>query len=416
MPFGLWDEAIESLEALGDFKIIEGRDFPDKAIECPEWPAEFEARDFQTAAVESVFRGGIGNLHGIVRSPIRSGKTIIQARIAHKHGRRCVVLVGSKSALQQTYKVFRKVFGRGEVGVFGDGKRSARPITIASVQSSSFDKREAEALFKDVSLLLIDEFHHYTKGKKGKGWRSFVEGLDVPYKVGFSGTIYLDEREVNEEDIWLRAIAGPIVYSISMRRLIELGYLVEPTVFFLPFKGRIEAPNYQEAFKELLNHPFRNRKIVDAAEVCSAARKKVIVVTSRIEQAKAIGELLKARKVKHAVLTGPVELWERRKAYDSFCDPDSDLCVLVGTVFNETVDLPPAEIVINASGGASRGSTIQKLRNMTAHEGKETAFVLDFADVNHKDFRKHSKQRLKHYRAEGLKCRLLRGSFEEALC
>jgi superfamily II DNA or RNA helicase len=240
--------------------------------------------------------------------------------------------------------------------------------------------------------------------------------LDIPYKVGFSGTIYFDEkRTATEEDIWLRAIAGPIVFSISMRELIDLGYLVEPEIHFVPFKETLEAPNYQSAYKELLEHPRRNSRIVEIAAMASRSGHKTIIVTNRITQADLLGELLKAAGINREVLTGPDDLSVRRKAFNEFCDPASSLRVLVGTVFNETVDLPPADVVINASGGMSRGGTIQKLRNLTAHKGKDRAIVFDFADVGHKDFKRHSRERKRHYRAEGLACSLLKRPVEEIL-
>lgn len=420
LPIGLYDEAVKFLSELGEFKVVDKRSIPSAKIKPCDWPSKFEPRTYQEEAVDSVFEKGLGFLHGVIRSPVRSGKTVIQAQIVHRLGRRAVVLVGSKSALEQTKNVFTDVFGASEVGVIGDGKRERKAITIASVQSSTFDSDDVRAAFDDAALVLIDEFHHYTKGKgrgkKGRSWKDFVENLDVPYKLGFSGTIYFDEKKgSNEEDIWLRAIAGPIVYSITIRQLIELGYLVEPTIYFVPFDGVIEGAVFSEQYKNLLLDPTRNAKIVAVATRCSEIGHKTIIVTSRIEHAEKLREGLDGANVRHAMLTGPSHLWERKKVYKRFCDADSDLNVMVGTVFNETVDLPPATVVINASGGSSRGSTIQKLRNITSHPGKETAIVFDFADTKNKYFKRHSRERLKHYRAEGLKCRLLSGSVEEIL-
>jgi superfamily II DNA or RNA helicase len=415
LPIGLYDEALRFVEDLGETpEIVDARKIPDAAFEPQEWPRAFEPRDYQTEAVDSLLVDGLSYLHGVIRSPIRSGKTVIQARLVHKVGKRAVVLVGSKAALSQTYKVFRRVFGRTEVGILGDGRKaSSRSITVASVQTVTADPVEAERAFRDVSLLVIDEYHHYSKSrgrKKGNSWKELVEDVATPFKVGFSGTIYFDEKGgTNEEDIWLRANAGPITYSISMRRLIDLGYLVEPTIYFIPFEDRIEAPVYHEAYRELLGHPRRNGEIIRIARATADAGEKTIVVTSRIEQAEILGELLAAGGVRHAVLTGPVDSWTRDKAFGKFCDESSGFNVLVGTVFNETVDLPPASVVINASGGTSRGGTIQKMRNLTAHDGKERAIVFDFADMGHKDFRKHSRARRNHYRNEGLACRLFKG-------
>jgi superfamily II DNA or RNA helicase len=413
LPIGLHDELASFVARSGEeASVIDARRFPEVDLAPHEWPAEFEERDYQREAVDALFAGDRFRLHGIVRSPVRSGKTVIQARLVSRLGKKAVVLVGSRAALGQTYKTFRRVFGRDEVGVLGDGHKVPRAVTIASVQTASIDGAAIEA-FRDASLVVIDEFHHYSK-KGGEGsWKDFVEKLDVPYKVGFSGTIYFDTKEVNEEDIWLRGIAGPIVYSISMRKLIDLGYLVEPMIYFLPFEGQIEASTYSDAYKELLANPDRNSKIVDVAAATAEAGEKTIIVTNRIAHANDLGERLAAMGVPHVVLTGPVETWERQRAFRDFCD--GSLNVLVGTVFNETVDLPPASVVINASGGASRGGTIQKLRNLTAHDGKKRAIVFDFADVGHRDFRRHSRERRDHYRVEQLSCKLLRGPVSDVL-
>jgi ERCC4-related helicase len=75
---------------------------------------------------------------------------------------------------------------------------------------------------------------------------------------------------------------------------------------------------------------------------------------------------------------------------------EKKLSCIIGTVGKEGLNLPTLDAVINAEGLSSEVSTIQKLRSLTACEGKEVGLVFDFLDYS-RYTEKHSNARKKLY-------------------
>jgi superfamily II DNA or RNA helicase len=70
---------------------------------------------------------------------------------------------------------------------------------------------------------------------------------------------------------------------------------------------------------------------------------------------------------------------------------------VVGTVLGEGVDIPELEVVINAEALCSKTAVLQRMRNLTQSEGKDSAFMIDFFDHTHPKLAAHSKARIAMY-------------------
>ncbi len=101
---------------------------------------------------------------GILNMPIRSGKTLTAAAVAHELGTTAIFLVPSQLLLEQTAKVFRKAL-RADIGIIGDGIWNPKGVTIASVQmlvarrtkNIVSAKPEYKALAGMFGLVIFDE-------------------------------------------------------------------------------------------------------------------------------------------------------------------------------------------------------------------------------------------------------------------
>ena len=72
--------------------------------------------------------------------------------------------------------------------------------------------------------------------------------------------------------------------------------------------------------------------------------------------------------------------------------------VLVSTLLKEGVDIPEISAYINASGGKSEVSQIQRVgRALRRKEGLNEAVVVDFIDWGHKFLSNHWEQRYRTY-------------------
>ena len=96
-----------------------------------------------------------------------------------------------------------------------------------------------------------------------------------------------------------------------------------------------------------------------------------------------------------------VDRSRQAKVLDSFLE-DQEVRVLIGTsLLGEGVDLPSADALVYARGGAAEVTLVQNAYRVgTAVPGKEAAIIVDFGDRHHRKLMEHSLERLKTYHAE----------------
>jgi superfamily II DNA or RNA helicase len=76
---------------------------------------------------------------------------------------------------------------------------------------------------------------------------------------------------------------------------------------------------------------------------------------------------------------------------------DKTIHCVIATVGKEGLNLPKLDAVINAEGMRSRLASRQKMRSLTAAEGKKYGLIIDFIDKG-KYLRKHARKRLALYK------------------
>lgn len=384
-------------------------EFVDRSRPAPEpsspigWTDEFELRDYQAEAVEAIL-GSVDKCHGIIKSPIRSGKTFTAAYLIHKLNTPTIFFVPSKMLLHQTASALERFLGR-EIGIIGDGQWAPAEVTVATVQSlvtaRKKDRKKYVGILGAFGLVVNDECHHL----KGKEWREVTIDFDAKYKVGLSATAYLDNSSECERGvIWLKAATGGIVIDIPTSRLIEEGYLLRPKIELY----RIREPDMMEEGwsgehlkKAITANPVRNAKIADIAfELVVDRGLKVLIISNRLDQVEALRQALGRNGVSAHTITGEDKTLARKRKVADFVAGRID--VLLGTVFGEGVDLPSIEAVINAEGGKDVKATIQRMRNLTPDPGagKTEAVFVDFVDFQSEYTVEHSWDRVTTYRSE----------------
>lgn len=124
---------------------------------------------YQVEAAESTFKES----HCIIASPTGTGKTIMMQLITKLHQHRTLIVVNSRTLLDQTFESFCEVLP-GRVGIVGSGDFNIRDITIATIQSlgsilrlSKKQKEKAPSIkeeplrewLSNVGLVIHDEVH-----------------------------------------------------------------------------------------------------------------------------------------------------------------------------------------------------------------------------------------------------------------
>jgi superfamily II DNA or RNA helicase len=401
-PAGMANDVMATLREQGtEF------DFED----CRRFPASFlrlapvdGLRPYQCEALTCATtpQGALGTIgRGIVKMPPRAGKTRTAAAIIARLGVRTLFLVPATFLLHQTRQALEKAL-KVDVGVMGDGEWNERDINVASFQTlSSARGRTFEKYFEllqRTDLVIADEIHHL----KSETWRQALLDSDAPYKLGLSATVFFDnERETELGVIWLHACTGDILIDVPMSDLIDQNYLVRPEVSLhvirKPDLGRRRWSQKLHKDAIILND-YRNDKIAAEAFRMSKEGLRVVVISSRLEQVVELCDRLDKLGVRYACLTGETKTEDREREVSRF--KNGDILVLVGTIFDEGVDIPEIDAVVIAEGGSDIKRTYQRLRCLTPHAGKQRAFIVDFVDLTHPYFAEHSRSRMGVYRKE----------------
>lgn len=444
-PIGLLDDFLIALQAR-DIEPVLNDQRPEPESIQTGWDGT-ELRDYQLRAVKRLLKDGPLRGVGIINMPIRSGKTKTAAGVIAVLKVRTLFIVPSVQLLGQTRMALQKTL-QVDVGQLGDGVYDLKDITVATIQTLTLLKRasprkaaqEAQerwnklkgekphrqsyvndavakarvhvSLWERVKghfgLLVMDECHHLT----AQDWRKAVMEIDCRYRVGLSATAYPDlSKEQERGVIWLKACCGPVRIRVDTDKLIAAGYLTQARVIVQEVvKPDLNDHGWSQKLREdcILLNEHRNRMVMAYAQRYASEGRRILIVTNRHSQVDALLSVARSMSVPCDYLIGG-----SGKQYGLVAPTTDERSIkianliqrnppiLIGTVLSEGVDIPEVDVVINAEGGRDVKSTIQRMRNLTAVEGKTEAVFVDFMDLTSSYFRKHSKARLKVYRGFG---------------
>lgn len=374
---------------------------------------EFEERPHQSRAIRSVMEDGIFQGSGVLVLPVRSGKTIIMARIICDLAVKALIIVPSQNLLYQTQKVVSRALYT-DVGLIGDGIWEEKNVTVATIQTLDHargGKRKKnrktiklptdpryEKLLTKYDMVFFDEVHHLVADT----YHTTMMDFDAPFKIGVSATVEdKNQNEIEKGVIWLKACCGEVRIRVSTSDLIQRGYLMQPTIELYPIREpdlndrgwSQKLPN-----KGIYRNKFRNKAIVDITKEKIGRGHNVLIITSRLAQVRILARKFEKEDIAFWTITGSDNKSVRQSRVKDFVD--GGVKVLIGTVFGEGVDIPEIECVINAEGGQDSKATMQRLRNLTPKEGKGNVTFVDFIDFTNRYFADHSRKRLQKYRSE----------------
>jgi len=404
---GLVPIAARYLRNLGHrVEVIDERRPLNRTVDTPlPWlDDEFVLRPYQEDSVEAILSKNPDLPgRGMVSSAVRSGKTVMAGGLIHRTQARALFLVHQERQFDQTWRLYSHLFGRDRVGMVGSGYWEPNDVTVGMVQALHPKRKTAEVkrLLQSVDVLVVDECHHL---KQAQTWKDLVLKCDARIKVGISATIYLSRKKESEKaTVWLQALTGPLLYTISTKRLIKMGVLVPATIRLVKVQGPdvVDVDWDQAQKKGIVQHDQRNRIIARIAQRRVRKGRKVLVIARRREHIDRLISEFQEHDLGDLVvrIDGRTPKGTRTKRVSQFVDGSKPL--LIGSVFQEAVDIPQIEDVIVADGGKDRKATIQKLRNLTPHKGKtDRVYVYDMIDLHNPTLAAHSRARISAYRSE----------------
>ena len=231
---------------------------------------------------------------------------------------------------------------------------------------------------------------------------------NAKYRLGLSATPYRDDGN----DMFINATVGYPLYQLDAKKLIDIGYLTKPQVYFfsdymMPSEERaltLEAKKHLGP-KDQQYHTFyrflicRNKKRNDAIKNLVDMHKdeRILIMVKLIEH----GELLKDTIPGSRYLHGSMKKSERDTILQEFENGDFNVLISTISIMAEGIDIPSLAVIINASSNKGSVKTIQMLgRVLRILDGKERAVYYDFLD-NAKYFRMSSHARMDKIASDG---------------
>lgn len=383
------------------------------AFEYPElkllpWNKEpFPMRPYQEKAVEAL----LSKKHAAVQLPTGAGKSLIIFNLIRRCGLKTVVMCPSRSIARQLFDEALSVFGTSKVGLFGDGKKVFdKLITIAIDDSLNNVEKDTPAYqaLSSADVFIVDESHLVAASTL----QNVCTGLmgNAPYRWFLSATQF----RTDGLDIVLEGLTGPVVMDVSVRELVESGYLSK--LRFTMVRVESDSRYYsKDVLRMTKAHMYYNDNLLDvAADMINRFvldGRPTLVLIDEVEQFAAIlhrlnvpaqfahGPLTKDNKDK---VPAPYQKSEPSKLVADFNAGKCMLlfgtsCVSIGT------DIRPTQVLMRIKGGASGIEVQQDVgRGTRLVPGKKVCDVIDFDVVNVDDVHRHALDRKDIYESYDL--------------
>lgn len=368
---------------------------------------EREPRPYQDEAMKAVIEAGG---RGIVQSPTASGKSYMMAMLISHYKTTALIKVPRLIILDQIVKELEENLNinEGDVGFIGRSKYEPSLITVTTTQSLANilkDKirwNDFMNLHRDHGwgLLIEDEVHH---GASKTSYDTSM-AIDAHYRVGYSATAL--DREDNE-NIKIIGAYGEIVYNVPSEPLVENGWLIRPTIKFLPSKPVPMDSNakWQAVYNTAIvyNHN-RNLDIIEIAGNMLDEGRSTLIFVDRIDHGEQLENMAPSLsklkdKVRFVHGTHP----DRDDIIDQFRKRRLPIMISTEGIIGEGFDFRGLEAIIVADGGKSYIQTVQKVgRGMRIEVGKSDVKIFDFGDRG-KYVGEHALRRKTSWEAHGFK-------------
>lgn len=353
-------------------------------------------KDEQQKAVDAV----LGNDYGIINAATGFGKTVVATFLIHKFKVNTLIVVHKKELAQQwieklneflTFNMLlpnyqsksgKKKQRKTHIGhLWSNSNTLSHLVDVALVQSLFSNGRLNTELLNNYGMVIFDECHH----SAATSYYSVLSYINSKRVYGFSATI---KREDRQEKKFLYQL-GPVLYSYSaMQKSLESSLPHYVFIRFTPFTSKnSESNNYNLLLEELINCKKRNLKIIADVKECILNHRTPLILTNRVEHAKALAKALTDWNVaKHVVLilgnTSNKETQQRRQYLESIPDHESLVIVATGQCVGEGFDYPRLDTLM-LTCPIKNNLNVEQYAGRISREypNKKDIIVYDYLDV-----------------------------------
>jgi superfamily II DNA or RNA helicase len=401
---GLLPMIVSLIEEIDGNYMLKDMRAPISYTEIPSVVGEFEARDYQIEAAESIVYNQILDIpfqRGIIGAATNAGKTLIAALIYKSFPKsKCLILVNNTDLYKQFLDDMPKMFGHDWGYMQGkDVKWSNIMICMTPTLRNNLDRYSSK--LASYNMVIFDECHLMTS----KTNKKVVTALyNTVVRVGLSGTPFDHKDKTKNMDV--RSFFGDEVYKIKNIELMEMGYSTPIVVKMVSGNTKIKiAGDYDEEYRQgITQSRERESQLISRLErYLSTGRYPILIVGRYHEHVERLYDLISDRfGGKYRINFIHHKIKERKEILDLFKEGKVDI-LIASLIIKLGQNMPMIKCMINAASGDSAINALQLVgRAIRIHKSKKKVYFEDFFDTG-AYLSRHSKHRLMYYKREGFK-------------
>lgn len=344
--------------------------------------------DYQVEIVNSIWK----SQRGIIKAATASGKTLMFTALVKSIPPKtpALILFRSRGLVRQTYEIFKQN-GIENLGRIYSGCFEPNSILLTTIQS----KANYLSLLDKFEVLIVDESHEFSTPKSIEFFKKMKK---CRYRFGFSATPWPKGDIVRKYQA--KSWFGPVLANIETKELQDKGRLSKSDCYF----HKIEKPyeiallDYNSAYqKGVVENPYLHKKINEIIDKYKTGR--ILIIVEKLPHGEALHALIRNSIWVSGADSDETRDYAIKKLRESA--PDEKVVVIASRIMQTGVDVF-VHALINAAGYQSDIMTIQrKGRGLRLAPDKEKLDYHDFYYTNNSYLEKHSKERIKHLKAEG---------------
>jgi superfamily II DNA or RNA helicase len=324
-----------------------------------------ELRGYQSEAVEQA----VLRRDGVLVAPTGSGKTLMALAIAARLQVRTLVVVHTRTLLDQTCASMARHLGI-EAGRLGGGRDDLRELTVATVQT--LVRRPPAELADYFGLVILDEAHHCPAAT----FTDVMQRFSARWRLGLTAT---PERADRLHPLMYAAL-GPELARLRPIALVDEGAILAPLV--RPVLTHFRAARVRDRGRLLTRLCLDGHRNDLIARTIAASRgHRSLVLSERVEHCATLTGLLRALGVPAQALTGKLAVEDRERVLADFRAGPPSVLVATTSLVGEGFDCPELDTLFLASPTGNATRATQALgRVLRPAPGKTAPQVYDFVD------------------------------------
>lgn len=345
----------------------------------------FALRDYQETAIGDVRVDFRIYQFVILVLATGAGKTVIfshMARSAAAKGKRILIIAHRDQLIKQASRKLADNGARHGIVMAGYTEDRFAKIQVASVQTLARRIKTGKLNWFNPDLIVIDECHL----SAAASYIAVLEHFPNAKVLGVTGSpVRLDNRPLGRE---FGGIYEKMVTGISIRDLIDRGFLVRPVVYApaeqIDLSGIKKGNDYNEAqLAEVMDKPKLIGDAVDQYQrICDGVPAVAWCVT--VAHAQHVADAFNARGIAAVMLCGDHDTDYRDKVLKQLATGEVKVVTFVG-ILVEGVDVPEIGAVLMLRPTMSLASYLQVIgRGLRPAPGKTCCYVLDHAGLTFK--------------------------------